>query len=506
MRKYYCILFFITGTICSTYGQITFQKTFPTIGQIERTIDGCFLAYGYAYTPLDTMGDLYVTMIDCNYDTVWSTLFGFQGSDRGGLLVQNSDSDYFLGGSDAISALNYYDFIIYKFDRNGNIIWVKNFGTIHQEDLFDMTANYSEGVIMAGMTSTSKGYIANIDSGGNFLWTRIMYFGNMSRITGICKTADQNYVVVGNIGAGDQIFLAKLNQSGNLFWCKVYDSPLHLWTSSVETTTDSGFIIGAYAIELTGNDHDFLIIKTDSLGNVTWSNEYGGDRTEGVPEVIQTQDGGYLAASYSYSFWFMNPEPDGYAVKLDANGDTMWTRVYGDQGVNGLSRPLQTDDHGYMFVSYMQSVRTIIKTDSMGYSGCRENVTSTHINNFPLTEYFQTPLIDSGGTVEVDTIHVSYYQANPSYYCLSDNTNEFRLDGSMKVFPVPATEQITFSGLKEDGLLEIYSVTGEKCLEIFFKAGHGELQLSVADFSPGFYFGHVTYQSGQSAVLKLIRQ
>ncbi|MBK5286240.1 MAG: T9SS type A sorting domain-containing protein [Bacteroidia bacterium] len=489
MRKYFFAFIFCVAAL-SCDGQITFQKTITGISQVKKTNDGGFIACGYASTPIDTMGDIYLVKLDGNYDTMWTSFAGRQGNDAPLVLLQNADSTYFVGGSFCCSLSNYYDFILYKFDKLGHMLWVRNYGTIYQEDCYDMIADSSGGVLMAGMTRSSRGYVIKIDSAGNILWSRSFYYGAMGSIHGIKRTFDNNYILFGsNSGSGvENLFLIKISQLGNIIWSKILDSPLHIWAWSIDTTNDGGFILGAYAEEISSPDQDFLIIKTDSVGAVVWSKEYGGNSTEALPQVIQTSDGGYLAAASSYSFWYNNGETDGYAIKLNAVGDTLWTRVFGDINPNGLRTPIEMNDKGFLFVCFMSTGTTLIKTDSMGISGCRENITATHIVDFPITEFNQTPIIDSGGTFEIVPYHSSSYQGTFSYYCFYQSVNDNASEKPITLSPNPATTEIRIQNSKGkiDGV-EIYDVLGKKCLTPTLSKGEG-VRVDVSSLASGMYF------------------
>ncbi len=85
-------------------------------------------------------------------------------------------------------------------------------------------------------------------------------------------------------GSND-IWLLRLDDSGNLLWEKTYGSSQADVAISIANTPDGGLILlGA----TNGSDGDvpfhygdifaldWLVIKTDSLGNVQWSKDIGG--------------------------------------------------------------------------------------------------------------------------------------------------------------------------------------------------------------------------------------
>src|SRR6185295_1782718 len=65
---------------------------------------------------------------------------------------------------------------------------------------------------------------------------------------------------------------------------------------------------------------DVYIIKLNSTGSLQWSRTVGGANDDITFSIVQTPDGGYLTAGYSYSFGSGNA--DVYAIKFDASGNT----------------------------------------------------------------------------------------------------------------------------------------------------------------------------------------
>ena len=137
-------------------------------------------------------------------------------------------------------------------------------------------------------------------------------------------------------------------------------------------SADKGFVLAGYTDSYGAGSNDFYVIKTDSLGNAIWTKTYGGTRDDEAYAVKQTTDGGYIIAGYSKSFGSINY--DSYLIKINANGDTLWTKTYGgtkDEYTNSLQ---QTTDGGFILAGYTTTFVTgtdsgniyLIKTDALG--------------------------------------------------------------------------------------------------------------------------------------------
>jgi len=108
---------------------------------------------------------------------------------------------------------------------------------------------------------------------------------------------------------------------------------------TVKQTSDGGYIMGGDSESGISGDkseasqglYDYWIIRLDSLGNIMWENTIGGSDNDFCNVVIETADGGFLAAGTSESDISgdktennMTTSRDIWLVKLDASGNIVW--------------------------------------------------------------------------------------------------------------------------------------------------------------------------------------
>jgi hypothetical protein len=180
------------------------------------------------------------------------------------------------------------------------------------------------------------------------------------------KTSDNGYIL-----AGRPFALIKTNAQGDTLWTKKSATGVET-VYCIRQTSDGGYIGSGSYYNSSSNEEDALLIKTDSLGNVLWANKYGGIYNDDAFTVQQTFDGGYVMLGSSASFGTGNTDFDVYMIKTDANGDTLWTRLFGGTlADNGLSIQ-QTPDSGYIIAGYTESFGAgqsdiyLLKTDVNG--------------------------------------------------------------------------------------------------------------------------------------------
>ncbi len=191
---------------------------------------------------------------------------------------------------------------------------------------------------------------------------------------GVRQTSDGGYIVLGitytfGMGWGDS-YLMKTDAYGNVQWVKTYGGTSYDWTWSFQQTSDGGYILAGVTYSFGVGDGDLFLIKTDANGNVQWTKTYGGGVYDVAYTVLQTSDGGYIAAGRTNSFgvgWH-----DIFFIKTDANGNLQWAKTYGGTNEDRANSVQQTSDGGYIVVGYTESFGAgggdifLIKTDANG--------------------------------------------------------------------------------------------------------------------------------------------
>jgi len=194
----------------------------------------------------------------------------------------------------------------------------------------------------------------------------------------IQKTPDGGFIVAGYSGSLDgdvtgfhggaaDYWVVKLNSAGIIDWQKCYGGSGWEEAFSISATSDGGFIIAGHTGSLDGDitfSHGFTdcwIIKIDSDGTIEWQKSYGGTSTEYANSIIQTEDGGYIFAGFTYS---NDGEVSGnhgtgttdwWVVKLDDVGNIIWQMCFGAGEDDVANSVQQTADGGFIVAGDRQN-------------------------------------------------------------------------------------------------------------------------------------------------------
>lgn len=223
----------------------------------------------------------------------------------------------------------------------------------------DVKQTLDNGYIITGSTSSfGQGntdlYLLKLDSMGQIKFEKAI--GNHDNEVGrsVVQLLDSSFVTVGytnSIGFGGyDVYLIKTDKAGNVLWQKTIGGADWDFAYSLQQTTDGGFIIGGTTYSSGYGNADGYVIKTDALGNVTWSKTFGGVNDDEFKSVIQTADGGYALTGYTKSYNDID-SGDVWVFKLDLNGDSLWSKYYGGSKEDFGNEIIESTITGEFFVA-----------------------------------------------------------------------------------------------------------------------------------------------------------
>ncbi|HSD62374.1 MAG TPA: hypothetical protein VLB50_01215, partial [Ignavibacteriaceae bacterium] len=243
-------------------------------------------------------------------DVDWIQGFGGSGMEWGYYAEQTSDGGYIAIGRMDHGSLDMDAWLI-KTDANGDTLWTKTFGDTYIDEAYCVKQTMDGGYILCGMSTAfenaGEGWLLKTDANGNQTWSH-------------------GFHPTGN---------------GTTDWDYFYD---------VHQLADGNFIVVGTAAYSSSISHQGWIVKVNSSGNQIWNKNYGGDYWQRLNAIEPTSDGGFIAAGDIHITYGDTTSQDGWLVKFDANGDTLWTRNFGGSQVDIFRSVQQTTDGGYIIV------------------------------------------------------------------------------------------------------------------------------------------------------------
>lgn len=203
------------------------------------------------------------------------------------------------------------------------------------------------------------------------LWSRL--YGGPGNDYGywLDITDDGGYIITGSysLGVGNtDLCLIKTGEDGDTLWTSSYGGDFYDVGRWVYRTPDNGYFVAGTESRFNNTEKNICVLKTDSLGNILWNYSYGGDQEDGMVTGQPTSDDGYILVGYTASFGL--GYMDVWLLKLNADGDTLWTRTYGNESYDYAGSVIQTPDDGYFVLCNtiygINNRMTLIRTDTNG--------------------------------------------------------------------------------------------------------------------------------------------
>ncbi|MHA2366896.1 MAG: hypothetical protein ACXAC7_23290, partial [Candidatus Hodarchaeales archaeon] len=117
---------------------------------------------------------------------------------------------------------------------------------------------------------------------------------------------------------------------------------------SVVTTTDGGYVIAGVTKSFGSGNEDMWIVKTNSLGNVEWSQTFGGTLDDRANSVQTTSDDGIIIAGRTSSY--STSMSDMWIIKTNSTGHSLWNQTIGGSLDDSAYTVLVTSNEDYVLV------------------------------------------------------------------------------------------------------------------------------------------------------------
>ncbi|AFL81145.1 hypothetical protein Aeqsu_1662 [Aequorivita sublithincola DSM 14238] len=206
------------------------------------------------------------------------------------------------------------------------------------------------------------------------LWQKTIGGSGTDFSTVLEPTSDGGFIIGGystsnisgekteNSNGGTDIWIVKIDDSGNIMWQNTIGGSGEDFLISVKQTSDGGYIVGSSSdsnisgdkTENSRGDFDYWILKLNSSGAIVWQKTYGGAQPEFDTYVVPTTDGGYFVSGYSDSDISGDKtvptkgQRDYWPMKLDSSGAIVWQKSIGGSLVDRPQVGFQTADGGFI--------------------------------------------------------------------------------------------------------------------------------------------------------------
>lgn len=281
---------------------------------------------------------------------------------------QTSDGGYIIARSKVSGKppIDLEDFYLFKTDANGNKLWERIFGGESGDIARSVQQTSDGGYIIAGSYQSYRVKNGTIPEDTKIEKERLQRI--LTKWPEKIKTkydprGEMFYLI------GSEVYLVKTDADGDMVWEKTFGDYYGENAYSIQQTSDGGYIIvgdtGSFGVspytakELNQSaPEDVYLLKIDANGNEQWTKVFGGKYVDVGYSVQQTSDGGYIIVGYTVN---KKPDPyiysnyggfgmaDAYLIKTDSNGNKIWEKTFDENDTDEVAFSVQqTSDGGYI--------------------------------------------------------------------------------------------------------------------------------------------------------------
>jgi len=218
-------------------------------------------------------------------------------------------------------------------DEGFKYYWARSYGALGDDDVLDLALTPEGSIVVVGSIEAADegcdALVLSIDGGkGDVEWAYTYKFATYQTIYGITSTPDGSLIVVGSYwepGGPFYTFVMELSSLGGILWKRGYGPGV--FEDVVVAQDGSIYVVGATSFFGAGGT-DIWVLKLDASGNVVWQNTYGGPADDVGLSIALAQDGGVVVAGYCSAV-------DLWVLKLSSeDGSVKWAYSLGGDGMD----------------------------------------------------------------------------------------------------------------------------------------------------------------------------
>ncbi len=277
--------------------------------------------------------------------STFEQVYDHSSAELGLSIQQTADGGYIMCGiawNDSTSA----NMVLLKADDIGEELWRRTFGTALADAAYCVRQTSDGGFVMCGLFSgfgSDTLTVIRTDPQGELIWQHY-YPGNMGRSIGysVVQTTDGGFAVCGFSEAnGDpDAYVIKINESGGLTWSRTVDLGGSEYANCIRQLDDDGYAVLVDNGEM-ANDGNIHLLRLNSQGDTLWTRTFGTGQTDQARGLWVNDDGGFIIAGGSGY-----PKRDVFMLRTDAQGNSIWQWAHGDTDLDEVAYDVQQLPNG----------------------------------------------------------------------------------------------------------------------------------------------------------------
>ena len=319
------------------------------------------------------------TTVQAQWSIGSQTLFSEIRDDKLRHVVSLESGNFMTVGindSDFENHQGLYDFWLVQFDASFNIIWQNVWGGPGEDITESFIESNDGGFIVVGTTDSlggqvntyqgnTDGWVIKVSNTGELLWTQTFGGTGTDVLEDIVAVAD-GYVLIGHTNSGEitdsleqdetDIWLIKINESGELLWQKNYGSLDDDEGKSIILLDNGKLMTASFIREATKDvethiaSKDFWITQLSQEGYIEKQWTFGGNKADVPTKLIQVQDNRFAITGETFSeFDDAKGGGDIWVMEFDTLGTTLQAHTIGGSSLD-IPKSMVTNDAGDLII------------------------------------------------------------------------------------------------------------------------------------------------------------
>lgn len=271
----------------------------------------------------------------------WERTLGGDREDYGEAVTATSDwGALVVGYSESFSSDNDLDVYATRLDVDGQILWSNVYDEAYEERAYDVLETTDGGFLLAGYIINNPGekanaYLLKLRADGEKEWS--VQYGNpdsIETLNSLSPAVDGGYMLAGAVSASEEeardVLLIKVAEDGQLIWRRTYGDIMDDVGTAVTSYKD-GYALTGFTDNPGGQvGKNILLYRLEAGGDTIWTRSIGTSFSEEAEDLLATRDGGLVVAGQATA-----EALEAYLAKFDENGEEVWSRTI-SRGVEDL--------------------------------------------------------------------------------------------------------------------------------------------------------------------------
>ena len=258
-------------------------------------------------------------------------------------------------------------------------------------------------------------YVVKTDIDGTLVWTNVYDESFIEQGNDVIQAANGDLIIVGTIkdisSSYRDLYVLSISASGKFLWSKRYSGAGNRVGKSITHGVDGGYVIVGETTTPDNEESDVLLLKIDRQGNEIWTRSFGREKDDEGTAVTTIGDG-YAVVANSEGVANRN---DIILYRVDAEGKLKWQDMIGTEEVEEANDIIATRDGGLAITGNIKNNRDLLVAKYNDDTGRRLWLVST--GNKELAEVGKAIIeLENGdlvvaGHAEQNSINVDFFMA-----------------------------------------------------------------------------------------------